>query len=509
MGAGASASVGESVATSSPGDLERFVAGLDEAVQAKLKAALCTDLGGASSTSGTASRWLRSARTSAPRPTWLPVSGKGNNVVPPVYWATTVRQWHMCVAACQICPAYAELLQENLKVTMYDVSEHFVIPWTKNTGNSMALLLNNEEPVEAKLMISHAWGEDVDECAVAFHSHCGRHKVPDDVGCWFCVFANYQAGGEPGDCGPSIQEQLALDPFQSVISHPGISYGMVVLSTSTAELYGRSWCVMEIAAAQHNKITTKAALSWQYMAGFYENMQRQGISPADLEKPATAKQLLAVSTENAISSSAEDAIMIRGKVTAMFAERSNKSPFELLDDVIAEFRSRELESIFESLKKVVRVTQRMPKDEVKRMLDAESRFDCLAKFLDQSGGLNFDDTSCGFLLSRLKHETYTFFKLTTVIVYCMEQAHTSNLDLSRGAIGEALLTVIVSTLRQKGVAECLYLSLYHAKLLDSDDRRKNGDTFMRLADLRHFDVDVISLRKLVERSVQADKSLAP
>lgn len=52
------------------------------------------------------------------------------------------------------------------KVNMYDICDFFVKPWTAGTGNSVALLLNNQ-PLSADLMISHAWAEDIQECAEA------------------------------------------------------------------------------------------------------------------------------------------------------------------------------------------------------------------------------------------------------------------------------------------------------------------------------------------------------
>lgn len=49
---------------------------------------------------------------------------------------------------------------------------------------------------------------------------------------WFCAFANYQAGNEPGDVGPTISEQLSLDPFGCVIQATCTRQGMLVVHTS-------------------------------------------------------------------------------------------------------------------------------------------------------------------------------------------------------------------------------------------------------------------------------------
>merc|ERR1719401_3237886 len=79
-----------------------------------------------------------------------------------------------------------------------------------------------------------------------------------DTNVWFCAFSLYQPGDEADDEGPSIDEQLKLDPFGRVISRvqeytasagTGALNGMAVIHTSRAEVYERLWCVYEIAVA--------------------------------------------------------------------------------------------------------------------------------------------------------------------------------------------------------------------------------------------------------------------
>ena len=69
---------------------------------------------------------------------------------------------------------------------------------------------------------------------------------------WFCLFALYQ----PADGhGPTIGEQLAMDghgpadcaPFGGVIWSPRTKF-MVVIHTTTAEVYGRLWCAFHTLA---------------------------------------------------------------------------------------------------------------------------------------------------------------------------------------------------------------------------------------------------------------------
>lgn len=72
--------------------------------------------------------------------------------------------------------------------------------------------------------------------------------------------AQYQCGDERGDCGLNVAEQLALDPFGSVISSKP-AFGMFVVHTSTAELYERLWCVYEVNAAEEMQLPCIAAFS--------------------------------------------------------------------------------------------------------------------------------------------------------------------------------------------------------------------------------------------------------
>merc|ERR1719265_2216207 len=114
-------------------------------------------------------------------------------------------------------------------------------------------------------MISHAWGEDVEECRDALACWAGKARevwgTAGDMPLWLCTFAQYQACDE---AGPSLEEQLSLSPFMSVIqSWP--EYGMVVLHTTRADPYERLWCVHEIDEALAVNVATRAV--GRYMLG--------------------------------------------------------------------------------------------------------------------------------------------------------------------------------------------------------------------------------------------------
>ncbi len=67
-----------------------------------------------------------------------------------------MRQLCGFVGCCALTPAWEELKAVNGGyVDLYQMNKHFVKPWTRGTGNSVALLMNNQAPQEAQLMVSH------------------------------------------------------------------------------------------------------------------------------------------------------------------------------------------------------------------------------------------------------------------------------------------------------------------------------------------------------------------
>jgi len=149
-------------------------------------------------------------------------------------------------------------------VDLYDMCKLFLIPWTKGTGSGIALSMNPESPLEAQLMLSHSWAEDMDECQEALRTFAEDACLSDLTPVWFCAFSQYQAGGEQRDVGPTVQEQVAMDPFGCVIKCVHNKLGVLVIHTSQAEVYSRLWCVYEIAVALRCNSDVLAACSVSY-----------------------------------------------------------------------------------------------------------------------------------------------------------------------------------------------------------------------------------------------------
>lgn len=184
---------------------------------------------------------LASLEDVLPRPA-IPSHG-GNAAVEPERWGMRKAQMRQFIEACMLTREWEELAAQGNQykkaghVNGYELCSSYVVPWTKGTGCSVSLLMN-ETPMQAEVMISHAWGEDMEQvCQIL------QDDVSDATVVWFCILANYQ----PQDgCGPSISEQLARDPFGRVIRQAS---QMLVLHTTTAAVYTRLWCCFEMGEA--------------------------------------------------------------------------------------------------------------------------------------------------------------------------------------------------------------------------------------------------------------------
>ena len=97
-----------------------------------------------------------------------------------------------------------------------DVNDHFVKPWTKATGCSIAMLMNPTGQQPAEGMISHAWAGSVIESHNGLMNMVNHMGVPPTARFFFCTLSMYQ----PEDCAygaPCIAEQLNMNPFMRVI----------------------------------------------------------------------------------------------------------------------------------------------------------------------------------------------------------------------------------------------------------------------------------------------------
>ncbi|CAE6932824.1 yghU [Symbiodinium sp. CCMP2456] len=190
-------------------------------------------------------------------------------------WTLSIDEWDRVLTFCQEQEAYQVFKSHGKKyVNMYDLNQEYVKPWTRGEGCGVAVMMSQHREDSAQLMLSHAWAEDVEECQSAVMEHVREAQLPRDAAVWFCLFANYQVGD---DSGPSIEAQLSLKPFASVISaaslRRGTGYGLHAIHTSTADLYQRLWCVHEVERALKGDIDVSTSMSDKYKEQTLQRLQ--------------------------------------------------------------------------------------------------------------------------------------------------------------------------------------------------------------------------------------------
>jgi len=144
---------------------------------------------------------------------------KARQTKDPKKWRLSLNKWISVIEHCMEQPEYKKLKKEKGHVTMYDLNNLFVKPWTAGTGCSLAVLMSDEDDErDAEFIFSHAWGEGVDECLQAVKKYQRDNNISLETPVWFCVFANYQAEDRHG---PTIRPSSSW--IHSPRSNPGQS----------------------------------------------------------------------------------------------------------------------------------------------------------------------------------------------------------------------------------------------------------------------------------------------
>jgi len=254
--------------------------------------------------------------SSRPNSVFTSITNKGEHRqanIDPENWTITIHNFIQFLELCvgtQTWLALAIAKGGDQYITMHDVNTHFVIPWTRDTGCSIALLFDSN-PEKADLMISHSWSGSVKETINAMKTLITMHFLPIDSRLFFCTLSQYQAeDGAHG--GLSIQQQLEMNPFNQVISSRP-KYGMYVIHTTQSEVYDRLWCVDEVREASKNKIEITA------------------IFDPHVWTLSDFKNSIKIETKNANCFSNSDKDMLTEKIEAA-------GGFDELDDIIRRFR---------------------------------------------------------------------------------------------------------------------------------------------------------------------------
>ena len=255
------------------------------------------------------------------RPAWLPTCGPGQaKVTDPRCWSLSLTQWLCFVRACVATETWKVLAKTKgeYNINMYDVNDHFVKPWTRGTGCSIALLMNATEQLPAEGMLSHAWAGSVLETHNCLQNMIMHSRVPSEARFFFCVFSLYQPEDGAPD-GLSIEEQIALAPFAKIIASKP-KHGMFVLHTTISEIYERLWVAHEADEGIAANIDIRGLFD------MYRWTTERFASAADVE---TSGGKLGVQKD-------------RDYIDGLIRQRGG---YERLDAVIAKFRKKMLQDL--------------------------------------------------------------------------------------------------------------------------------------------------------------------
>ena len=171
-----------------------------------------------------------------------------NATVPPEEWGLTIFQYNQYVNFCRTDEGRWRGMSESTAfdkpahiVNSFQICEEYVKPYTEGTSCGVALLLNPTQPVQPHIMLSHTWAADILETREAINDRAAAAETEfgiegADLVVWYCLLALYQVG----DMEPSIEAQVAMEPFQAVINLPLLLF-MCLIITSTQDPYARLW----------------------------------------------------------------------------------------------------------------------------------------------------------------------------------------------------------------------------------------------------------------------------
>lgn len=189
----------------------------------------------------------------------------------------------------------------NRGFNMYDVAKHIIKPATQGKGMGYSLMKNQDKPLKANIMISHAWSEDYESFIQAIEDSGETGPF------WVCAFAIYQPEDIPE---LTIEKQLGEDPkrgpFTVVLSQASKMLGIV---TRSCDIYTRLWCVYEI----------YVAISYNVPINIVYTSEKQGDKTLGTVYLNAGLELsnVAIATEKAHCGFERDAEMIRNEVKSL------------------------------------------------------------------------------------------------------------------------------------------------------------------------------------------------
>jgi len=199
---------------------------------------------------------IKQVDSGGPKPQRLP----DGTYVTACYWGITKQQVSDYFDECRQDPQWSD--EDRVKVFV----QKFVKPKTDGTGMGVALLLNQDDPKQINILVSHAWQENVKRFFEDALENLCDHEVA-----FICFLSNYQ--DSPEEIDAQLGHDIVQSPFTQILKSYACQRLLVVpneeLRKNGSGLYSRLWCDWEItvAAGQGLPIHITARNSMDYLLG--------------------------------------------------------------------------------------------------------------------------------------------------------------------------------------------------------------------------------------------------
>lgn len=134
-------------------------------------------------------------------------------------------------------PAHHKKPLKPHEVTLYDLVEYLIKPFTKSSSCSYVEMVAST-PQPPKWFVSHFWGEPVLDFIKCIQGHARDRELDNDTSYWICAYAKNQHIGNAG-----VREHPTKSSFFRAME---MAEGTVSVVDRHAKCFSRIWCSYEL-----------------------------------------------------------------------------------------------------------------------------------------------------------------------------------------------------------------------------------------------------------------------
>lgn len=207
----------------------------------------------------------------AARPEWLPDSGPGQRMFECELWTVSIHQLMAFLTHCvrtTTWDAIAEVKGER-NITMHDIRDHFILPWTQGTGCSIAMLLHAAAvgwanrflsdiepapPPKVEGYVVHAWRGSVVELRQGLRDLVKRQHVHANTRVFIdalCLYVPDDVYDVDGASEGLLQaEQMGVSTrllqLEKRLTRRNLGLEVYVMHSARCSVFSRAWALHEL-----------------------------------------------------------------------------------------------------------------------------------------------------------------------------------------------------------------------------------------------------------------------